>query len=216
MARKIGSSGDVTAVRVRKAALRLFAAEGYAAVSMRAIAAEVGLQAGALYNHFPTKQAILFDLLETHMLELNSAWETESGRFTSPRMALEGFVRFHIRYHIDKQDEVFISYMELRNLEPDNFRRIEALRRVYEGYLRKIISLGKENGGFRVFDVPVAAMAVIAMLTGLNTWFRSAGRLTAAQVEEIYISMALGSLGVEQDHNTQSAGKDAAQMIAAQ
>lgn len=195
MARKTGSVGDVTATRVREAALRLFAREGYAAVSMRAIAQEVGVQAGALYNHFPTKQAILFNLLETHMVELNTAWEAESGRFVTPKTALEGFVRFHIRYHLDRQDAVFISYMELRNLEPDNFRRIEALRRVYEGYLRKIVSLGKENGAFTVPDVPVAAMAIIAMLTGLNTWFRSAGRLSVEEIEQIYINMALGSLG---------------------
>ena len=194
MARKTGSNGDVTAARVRMAALRLFAAEGYAAVSMRAIANEVGLQAGALYNHFPTKQAILFDLLQTHMLELNAAWEAESSRFKTPHAALEGFVRFHIRYHLERQDAVFISYMELRNLEPENFREIEALRRVYEGYLRKIISLGKESGVFRVRDVPVAAMAIIAMLTGLNTWFRSAGRLSVNEIEAIYASMALGSL----------------------
>ena len=31
---------------------------------------------------------------------------------------LERFVRFHIRYHLKRADEVFISYMELRNLEP--------------------------------------------------------------------------------------------------
>ncbi len=186
----------MTAARVREAALRLFASEGYAAVSMRAIANEVGVQAGALYNHFPTKQAILFNLLETHMLELNAAWEAESAKFTSPRAALEGFVLFHIRYHLDRHDAVFISYMELRNLEPENFRRIEALRRVYEGYLRKIISLGKENGTFAVSDVPVAAMAIIAMLTGLNTWFRSAGRLSVGEIEEIYVSMVLGSLGI--------------------
>ena len=194
MARTAGSIGNVTAERVRRAALALIARNGYAAVSMRAIAAEVGLQAGALYNHFPTKQAILFDLMETHMIDLNAAWEVESKRFATPRSALEGFVRFHIRHHLERQDAVFISYMELRNLEPDNFGKIEALRRVYEGYLRKIISLGKDNRDFDVSDVPVAAMAVIAMLTGVTTWFRSAGRLSAVEIEQIYVNMVLGSL----------------------
>ena len=129
------------------------------------------------------------------MLDLIGEWERESRRFVDPVAALEGFVRFHIRYHLTRQDAVFISYMELRNLEPENFARIEALRRVYEGFLRKIMSIGKRDGAFRIGDTPVAAMAIIAMLTGIGTWFRSGGRLSVAEVEEIYVQMALGSLG---------------------
>lgn len=197
MARKTGSIGEETAARVRESALALFARKGYAAVSMREIAAAVGVGAGALYNHFPTKQALLVDLMESHMLDLNSAWEAQSRRYSDPVTALEGFVRFHIRYHLDRQDAVFISYMELRNLEGDSFRRIESLRRVYEGFLRKIIQIGQSAGVFQVRDVPVAAMAIIGMLTAVNTWFRTGGRLGVDEIEEIYVKMALGSLGHE-------------------
>ncbi len=48
MARKQGSHSDITGPKVRKAALKLIAQHGYAAVSMRQIAAEGGVQAGAL------------------------------------------------------------------------------------------------------------------------------------------------------------------------
>lgn len=195
LARTAGSRGEETALRVREAALRLFADKGYAAVSMREIAGEVGLQAGALYNHFPTKQAILVDLLETHMIDLIAAWESRSRNFSNPVDALEGFVRFHIRYHLERQNAVFISYMELRNLEREGFERIEELRRVYEGFLRKIMQIGVARQVFSVGDIPVAAMAVIAMLTGVNTWFRTGGRLKAVEIEEIYVKMVLGSLG---------------------
>ena len=47
MARKPGSRAEITGPRLRDAALRLFARDGYAAVSMRQIAAEVGVQATA-------------------------------------------------------------------------------------------------------------------------------------------------------------------------
>ena len=49
MARTQGSHSDITGPRIRAAALRLFAAEGYAAVSMRQIASEAGVQAGTIY-----------------------------------------------------------------------------------------------------------------------------------------------------------------------
>ena len=43
MARTAGSTGADTVERLREAALELFAREGYAAVSMRAIAARTGV-----------------------------------------------------------------------------------------------------------------------------------------------------------------------------
>jgi len=67
MARKTGSHSDITGPRVREAAIRLFTRHGYAAVSMRQIAAEVGVQAGALYLYTPNKQTLLFDLLFDQM-----------------------------------------------------------------------------------------------------------------------------------------------------
>jgi AcrR family transcriptional regulator len=67
MARRAGSTGAETAEKLRNAALELFARSGYAAVSMREIAAETGVQAGAIYNHFPTKQDLLNELLQVHM-----------------------------------------------------------------------------------------------------------------------------------------------------
>ena len=196
MARQAGSVGQETAARVRAAALARFARSGYAAVSMREIAGDVGINAGALYNHFETKQALLAELMSRHMEDLIAAWEAESRRFADPAKALAGFVRFHIAYHVERRDEVFISYMELRNLEPENFRRIEGMRRYYEGFLRKILQAGVEAGRFTIPDVPVAAMAIIGMLTGVTTWFRSAGRLPAGTVTEIYVAMALRSAGL--------------------
>ena len=70
MARKSGSSSQKTRPLVHAAALSLFARHGYAAVSMRQIASEVGVQAGALYRYTPDKQSLLFELMRVHMEEL--------------------------------------------------------------------------------------------------------------------------------------------------
>ena len=40
----------------------------------------------------------------------------------------------------------------------------------------------------------VAAMAVIAMLTGVNTWYSETGRLTLAEVEALYWDMVRKSV----------------------
>lgn len=185
MARKTGSHSDITGPRIRDAALKLFAQQGYAAVSMRKIAAEVGVQAGALYLYTPDKQSLLFELMDGHMTDLLAAWEAEP-KGDAPIAQLEAFTRFHIRYHIDRPEAVFIAYMELRNLTPKNFAIIEAHRRRYEEALENILNAGQEEGAFRLPDTRLVTMAVIAMLTGVNTWYREGGRLSRQRVERIY------------------------------
>ncbi|MEL6644263.1 MAG: TetR/AcrR family transcriptional regulator [Pseudomonadota bacterium] len=191
MARKTGSHSDITGPRIRAAALKLFAQHGFAAVSMRQIAGEVGVQAGALYLYTPDKQTLLFDLMEGHMSDLLAAWQAEP-KGQGPMAALEAFVRFHIRYHLDRPEEVFIAYMELRNLEPANFAALEARRRAYEGELEAILAEGQATGVMRVGDLRLTVMAVIAMLTGVTTWYREGGRLGRADVENAYWGLVRG------------------------
>lgn len=194
MARKTGSHSDITGPKVRAAAERLFARHGYAAVSMRQIAAEVGVQAGALYLYTPDKQSLLAGLMRDHLEALIASWKVQTPA-SHPHDRLRQFVHFHIGYHIDRPDAVFIAYMELRNLEPDRFAEIEALRRSYEAELEAILRDGQAAGVFELADPRLASMALIAMLTGVTNWYREGGRLSRAEVEELYADMALKSVG---------------------
>lgn len=193
MARTAGSHSDITGPRVREAALHLFAQHGYAAVSMRQIAKSVGVQAGALYNYTTDKQSLLFDLLKGHMDDLMSARHAKD-RPADPEKQLEEFTRFHIAFHLERPEAVFISYMELRNLSPENFAVIEGLRRQYESELEDILRRGQDAGVFHVADTKITTLAIIAMLTGVNTWYRSGGRLSRSEVQTIYWDMVRKSV----------------------
>ncbi|MGO4908879.1 TetR/AcrR family transcriptional regulator [Pseudorhodobacter sp. W20_MBD10_FR17] len=194
MARKIGSSADTTRPRVRSAALALFARHGFAAVSMRQIAAEVGVQAGALYIYTPDKQALLFDLMHDHMTNLLAALAALPMQPT-PVARLDQFARFHIGYHLDRPEAVFIAYMELRALTPENFTSIETLRHQYEDHLQAILAQGASTGAFTLSDAKMATLALIAMLTGVTNWYRKDGRLSRDDVQSLYAEMALRSVG---------------------
>ncbi|MGA9253971.1 MAG: TetR/AcrR family transcriptional regulator [Roseobacter sp.] len=198
MARTQGSHGDITAPKMRRAATRLFSQHGYAAVSMRQIAAEIGVQVGTLYNHTADKQTLLFDLMHDHMALLLDRIGTNSG--LDPFAHLEEFVRFHIRFHVERPDAVFIAYMELRNLSPENFAVIEEMRRRYEDHLEGIIRAGKDQGVFAVGDTKIATLAVIAMLTGMTTWYRAGGRLSVDAIEAEYCALVKRS--VSPDNST--------------
>jgi len=189
MARKVGSHSGITGPKVREAALKLFARDGFASVTMRQIAAEVGVQAGALYLYTPDKQTLLFELLRDHMQGvLNAANRLDfSG---SPSQHLETFARFHIRFHLERRDAVFISYMELRSLTNENFVKLEGMRRAYEDILEDILKRGQESEQFDVDDTKLTTLALISMLNGVTNWYKADGRLSLDRVEEIYSDMA--------------------------
>ncbi|MEM8836857.1 MAG: TetR/AcrR family transcriptional regulator [Pseudomonadota bacterium] len=197
MARRVGSTGEKTARAIRDAAIVLFAERGYAAVSMRALADHVGIQVSALYNHFETKQDVLATVMVEHLEEVLASWEAMPGRNDDPERALEAFARFHVRYHVDRQREVFISFMELRSLEDDNFRVVEALRKSYEHEIRDILETGRKRGIFDIKDAHVTAMALLAMVTGVTTWFKPTGRLSAQEIEEVYVAMVMQAVGAD-------------------
>lgn len=52
-----------TRERIRSAAMRLFAHQGFAAVNIRQISAEAGISIGLVYRHFATKEELYADLI---------------------------------------------------------------------------------------------------------------------------------------------------------
>ena len=195
MARKTGSHSEITGPKIKQAALVLFARHGFAAVTMRQIAANVGVQAGAIYNYTPDKEALLFDLLHGHMVDLLSKWAVELVP-KNPIAALDHFVAFHLDFHIKRPELVFISYMELRNLSEENFNAIVEQRRIYEKIIYNLILSGVVSGDFLVPDPKITSLALIALLTGPVDWFREDGRLTSDELTRQYCILTRQALGV--------------------
>ena len=185
-----------TKAKIRRAALRLFAERGYNAVSMRDLAETVGMRQGGLYNHFEGKQALLYDLMETHMVALLEALDSAMAGNNGTRARLESFVRLHVAHHLSYPEDVFLAYMEVRSLDPGNRARIVALRNRYEHVLRGILEDGCADGVFRIGDSAVHARMLLAMMTGVTVWYRDNGRLSRDEVVDLYLDAALQSVGL--------------------
>lgn len=194
MARTVGSHGPKTMEAIRKAGLRLIFEHGYAAMSLRQLAAEVGIQSGSLYNHISTKQELLFDLVRDHINELLRQLDRALEGKESPSEKLRAFVAFHVTYHMTRKREVFIANSELRSLEPGNYKKVVALRGAYEQRLADILKEGVAKGEFEVVDVQVATFAIISLLTGLTAWYRPGGRLTREAVVAAHEKLVLSGV----------------------
>jgi len=197
MTSRPGSSGARTAAAIRRVGLRMIYKRGFEAMSLRELAAEVGIQAASLYHHISTKQDLLFGLIHDHMTNLLEQTDAVLARARpSPTERLRAFAAHHMQYHLEKKQEVFVANFELRALEQRNYAAIVTMRREYEARLIAVLEEGQRSGELRVSDSGVAAYAILAMLTGACTWYKPEGRLTRTDLIRIHAEMALGACGV--------------------
>ena len=191
MSRTVGSSGEKTRAAIAEAGLQLIYEHGYEAMTLRQLARTVGLQPGSLYNHIATKQELLFDLIHDHMTRLMKNVDAVLAGDVDPIDRLKAFVAFHLAYHIERKREVFIGFAELRSLERENRRVIVDLRRDYEDRLCDILNEGAKQGLFNIPDVRVTAYAILAMLTGICTWFDPKGRVSQVALIDLHTQLVL-------------------------
>jgi AcrR family transcriptional regulator len=197
MARTTGSDGARTEEAIRRAAIDLIAAHGFEATTLRQLAERVGVQPGTIYRYFPSKGALLVALLVEHLDFLLRHWAEVQPATDDPVERLRAFVDFHIRSHTLRRREVFVANMELRSLAPADYRRVVALRGRYEDVLTGILRDGARRGAFHLPDARVATFAILAMLTGVGTWYKDSGRLGQRELIDLYTRLVMQCVAAE-------------------
>lgn len=186
-----------TAKAITAAAIDLFFKHGYEAATLRDVADKVGLKVASLYNYIPSKQDLLFTIMYDVMQDLRRDVEQSVADVGDPVDRLCAAVRTHVRFHATRTKEVFVGNSELRSLTPRNRTKIIRQRDEYEGVFRALIEAGRNAGVFEVDDVKVATFALLAMSTGPSTWFSPRGRLSVADLEQLYMGFALRVVGAK-------------------
>lgn len=191
MARTHGSIGSTTEARIKKAAVRLIAQHGFQSMTLNQLAQAAGLKSGSIYRYFPSKQDLLASLLTEHMKWLLSEWSAVAPVTDDPMALLEAFCIFHVKAHIERQQDVFIGYMELRSLDSQHFSAMVKLRKQYETALSEILARGIEARVFTIDDLHVTTYILLGLLTSVSNWYRGNGRLEKDEIIRIHTNVAL-------------------------
>lgn len=186
-------SASATADDIRRAARRLFASTGYDATTMRAIAGAVGIRAASLYNHFPSKEEILWDLTLTALSDLEESWGRvveELPRAASPIDRLGAFVRNHVAFHAMKGQEAVLVNSQMDRLSPEHRKSAIVMRDRYQRRLSDIIQSGIDDESFEVPNLRVTTFAILQIGVGVSTWFKPTGQLRVNDLCDIYEELA--------------------------
>ena len=151
---------------IRTQALELFINKGFGQVSMRELARHVGLAPGSLYNYFPSKQALLFDLIEEIYEELYLLVQPSRQGGVQGR-SLSSLIVAHLRLHRRRPQFFRLAIHGFVYLDKVQQQRIVHKRKLYESAFIAAVF----NGTFLAKDTgSIAVHAIIQFLNCLPDW----------------------------------------------
>ncbi|MES0884258.1 TetR/AcrR family transcriptional regulator [Roseibium sp. SCP14] len=122
-------------------AARMMREIGYADMSLRDLAAEVGMKAGSLYYHFPSKEALATEVMRLGVEVVEDAVqvELEQNGHLSARERLVLAMRIHLKTLLSESD-FSSAHIRCYPFVPDTVREeLKAVRRAYNTVWNDII-----------------------------------------------------------------------------
>ena len=154
----------------------------------------MGLTHGALFRHFPTKDAILQAVMEWVAERLLSRVNQAAESTTSPVAALEAIFMTHVDFVVEHPGVPRIMFGELQRAEKSGAKRLaRTLVQKYGQRLQELVEAGKAKGELNIaLDSEAAAILFIGTIQGLVMQSLLAGdvariRRDAPRVFEIYL-----------------------------
>lgn len=152
-----------------EAVVNLAAEQNPSDITTTAIAQRMGLTQGALFRHFPTKDAILQAVMSWASERLLARVDKAVEGATSPALALEAMFMAHIEFVSEHPGVPRMLFGELqRPGETLPKRMVQTLIHHYGERLRRLLEAGKARGELHSeLDVNAATVLFIGTIQGL-------------------------------------------------
>lgn len=149
--------------------VRLAADQNPSDITTAAIASKMGVTHGALFKHFPTKDAILKAVMEWVAASLMSRVEKAITPGTPPLDALEAMFLAHVAFVAEHPGVPRMLFGELQRPGLTGPKRVaQTLLRRYGELVHELISTGKASGALDAdLDAEAAAGLFIGTIQGL-------------------------------------------------
>lgn len=154
-------------------------------ITTAAIAAHMHLTQGALFRHFPTKDAIWQAVMEWVAERLLAGVDRAARGIESPLAALQAMFMSHVEFVVEHPGVPRMMFGELQRAEPTPAKRIA--RRLIERYAERVgacIDQGKARGEIAPeLDTRAAATLFIGTVQGLVMQSMLAGEVKRIRVD---------------------------------
>ena len=158
-------SGAIRKEQIKKAVLEIVFSEGLKKLSTKNLANKVGLSEGAIFRHFPTKQAIILEIIEDVKTELVKKLGRISKKKTSPEERLEKFICEHVSYLKRNKGVTIILFTEASYQNDVELKSaLDDIFKMQKLHFRYIIEDGIKNG---IWDSEVSVEYLSSLYMGI-------------------------------------------------
>jgi TetR/AcrR family transcriptional regulator, cholesterol catabolism regulator len=191
--------------RIAEAAIDLFYNRGAPATTIRDITAACGLTAGALYNHFSSKEELLYVLVrDIHLLADEGLAAAIAGAGPEPAARLAAAVRFMVLQAAGLRKYSLVANREFAVLPPEMQDAVTAVRRQMRRRFAEILRAGSTSGDFVLpggqdrLTAALTANAIGMLCANISEWTRTDYPVPLDDLQDRYVVMALRLAGAKE------------------
>ncbi len=191
-----GNSATDTRALILHHAARLLREHGYAAVSLRQIAKDVNIKAGSIYYHFPSKEDLLFHVLEEGLRQI--VHEVDKAVAELPpdapfRERMRVVVRSHLHGLLQVGDFSSANIRIYGQVPPEVRRRHYVARREFADWWDRFFAQAVAEGALRAdLNASVLRVFVVGALNWTVEWYDPRRGSFDALADQIYSIIADG------------------------
>lgn len=192
--------------QILDAAARALAEKGYAKTRLSDIARDARTQAGSLYYYFPSREALMKEVLLTavgRMSELPVALSDDHGEL-SPLDRIQAFVGAAIDQLTSMRTDFYLrAYLRNYDQVPDSIRTVlKNRRRNLRRTLTRLIGEAQATGQIPAhIDRVVASQFIVGATNWMGLWYEPSGPTSAQQLTGTFLDLMLHGLrGAQGSH----------------
>ncbi len=169
---------------------------GYEATTTRAIAERVGIKAGSIYHHFPSKDAIVERVINEGVLVVNKAVTSALDALpnkATPRDRLQAAINAHLLSSLEHSDYTSASIRAFAFLPPELRRTCRVERRRYEDIWQQLMRDASEAGYIpKDVSLDAARLMLLGAVNWAGEWYRP-GRVPIDKIATDFAQIAFGA-----------------------
>lgn len=175
-------------------AAAVFAEMGMEKASMSMIASHTKVSKALLYHYYPSKDALIFDIVRTHLSELDEAIAEADIANLPPSDRLRLLVKAVLENYEGRDNEHKVQLNGTSALSAEQISELQAIeRRIVKRFSAVIRDINPDLNKNRPLLMPVT-MSLFGMLNWVYMWFRQDGPITRDEYADIATTLMLEGL----------------------
>lgn len=198
--KQVGIRDEIIALkraRTLSVAVDLFYEYGYEHTTLDAVAEQLGVTKPFIYSHFSSKAELLAAICSRGIAASLEAINSVLPLDLSPTNKLEDLGQRFVTAVLKNQKYIAIFTREEKHLVPEDYQRINDMRRDFDRKLTGLLTEGIDAGEFTPNDAHIAALSIGGMVSWAYVWFRQSGRLSEEEVAREMTSLMLMMVGAK-------------------